>query len=370
MISKIGIKNFKAFGHFEEELSNLNLITGLNGMGKSTIIQALLLLRQSFQMQKLKEKGLFLNGDYVKIGKGIDAYWLHGEEEEIVFNLEWHNGTKLNSRFKYLAKEDVLPIIGFPENPSSIFETALFTDKFQYLHAERIGQQDMYPASEYEVSELKSLGVKGQYTTYFLEKNLSKPLPIKELLHENDKTDSLGSQINVWLSEISPGVSFIPESILDSELARQFYEFEYGGQKTRKFRSSNVGFGLNYILPVLTAVLYANKGDLIIIENPEAHIHPRGQSRLGWLFALAATHGVQLIIETHSDHILNGIRVAVKQIKEVQPEHISIFYFTRNIKEKSHITEVKRPKLNKNGRVDQWPEGFLDEWDNMLDKLI
>lgn len=368
MIKRLRLQNFKAFSEFDEPFSSLNLITGLNGLGKSTIIQSLLLLRQSHFMQKLTNKGLFLNGEYVKIGKGIDAYWIHGVDETLSFQVTWEDQSHLSLKFNYVRDEDVLPLNSIEQNASP-FDQSLFTNNFQYLNAERIGQQDIYPASEFAVSENKSLGIKGEYTTYFIEKNALKPLHIKELLHENNSTDTLGAQINAWLQEISPGVSFIPQTISESEIARQFYEFEYGGEKTRKFRSFNVGFGLNYILPVLTAVLFAKKGDILIIENPEAHIHPRGQSRLGWLFSIAASHGVQLFIETHSDHILNGVRVAVKKEK-LEPDLVSMLYFSRNISAKAHSTIVNRPRLDKNGRVDKWPDGFLDEWDNMLDELI
>lgn len=368
MINNIKLRNLKAFGEFDQSVTALNLITGLNGMGKSTLIQSLLLLRQSHQIQKELTKGLFLNGEYVKLGKGIDAYWIHGPKDEIGIEITWDGDVTLNNLFKYISTDDVLPHLDF-KVAGDAFHQSLFTQHFQYLNAERIGQKDIYPSSEYVVSELNSLGNNGEYTTYFLEKKSDKPLAIAELLHEMDKTNTLAAQVDAWLGEISPGVSFIPQSITDSEISRQFFSFEFGGESTRRFRSSNVGFGLNYVLPVLTAVLNASPGDLLLIENPEAHIHPRGQSRLGWLFAIAASKGVQLFIETHSDHVLNGIRVAVKKLK-LDPDLISLFYFDRDIKSKAHETMIHRPKLNAEGKVDKWPDGFLDEWDNMLDELI
>ncbi|MNQ89737.1 hypothetical protein D3C85_1050530 [compost metagenome] len=302
------------------------------------------------------------------MGKGIDVYWIHGQKDEVGIEVSWDGDISLSNFFKYLSTDDVLPHLAFGPI-GDVFQESLFTQRFQYLHAERIGQKDIYPSSEYVVSELNSLGNHGEYTTYFLEKNSDKPLSILEFLHDGDKTNTLAAQVDAWLGEISPGVSFIPQSITDSEISRQFYSYEFGGQRTRKFRSTNVGFGLNYILPVLTAVLNSSPGDLLLIENPEAHIHPRGQSRLGWLFAIAASKGVQLFIETHSDHVLNGIRVAVKKMK-LNPDLFSLFYFDRDLRANAHETIIHRPKLNAEGKVDKWPDGFLDEWDNMLDELI
>lgn len=96
------------------------------------------------------------------------------------------------------------------------------------------------------------------------------------------------------------------------------YEFTQQGLGfTNEYTPQNVGFGISYSLHVITAILKAKDGDLIIIENPESHVHPRGQAELGKLIALAAINNIQIIIETHSDHIINGIRVAVKENKRI-----------------------------------------------------
>ncbi|MCP4153507.1 MAG: AAA family ATPase, partial [bacterium] len=79
MLTSIYIKNFKAFKEVELSTANLTLFTGLNGMGKSTVLQALLLLRQSYEKKTIPGKGLFLNGDYIDIGRGKDAFSMSGE---------------------------------------------------------------------------------------------------------------------------------------------------------------------------------------------------------------------------------------------------------------------------------------------------
>ena len=99
MITSLNIKNFKAFKEADLSFANLTLLSGLNGMGKTTVIQSLLLLRQSYEKKTLHDKGLFLKGDYLTIGGGKDAYCRDGEEDYIEFELEWDD--KFNALFNF-----------------------------------------------------------------------------------------------------------------------------------------------------------------------------------------------------------------------------------------------------------------------------
>jgi predicted ATPase len=146
------------------------------------------------------------------------------------------------------------------------------------------------------------------------------------------------------------------------------YAFEQGPEVTAEFKPENVGFGLTFVLPVLVAVLRANPGDMIIIENPEAHLHPGGQSVLGRLCSIAAANGVQLFIETHSDHFLNGIRVAVKE-GIISNREVKLFYLERS-ESSVHEALVVSPEIDEQGRIDVWPRGFFDESDQQLEKLL
>ena len=89
---------------------------------------------------------------------------------------------------------------------------------------------------------------------------------------------------------------------------------------------------------------------------------------LGELIAAAGAGGVQVIVETHSDHILNGIRVAVKRGK-LESEKTGLFYFYKD-RDDSYKHKVVCPILDANGRLNEWPEGFFDEWDNALLELM
>lgn len=370
MITSIYLKNFKAFKEAELSPANLTLFTGLNGMGKTTIIQSLLLLRQSYEKKTLPDKGLFLNGDYIFIGEGKDAYCMYGEGDYIGFGLEWDEKFDVDFEFTYLPNSDLQPTKSFKKtdhfNP---FDTALFSKNFQYLTAERLSPRILFPTSAYHVEELHSLGSKGDYTAHFIAINQREPIPIKELQHKLTKSLSLLSQLDAWLGEVVPGVSLNTVVHRDMNSVKLSYKFETSDGYTEEFKPVNVGFGLTFVLPVVTAVLAAKPGDLVIIENPESHLHPAGQAVIGKMCALAAERGVQIIIETHSDHILNSIRVAVKK-KILSPQHASIYFFERDINAREHKVDIIQPFMDENGRLDKKPRGFFDEWGKQLDELI
>ena len=184
------------------------------------------------------------------------------------------------------------------------------------------------------------------------------------------KSNILLHQVDAWLSEISPGTKLNTTNIPGTDLVLLDFQFETIRDYTNRFRPVNVGFGLSYVLPVIVALLTAEKDKLIIIENPEAHLHPRGQAEMGKLIALAAEAGAQLIIETHSDHLLNGIRVAVKE-KIMSEQNVALFYFNRmNTEGGEQYSQVTSIKIDRNGEFSEYPKDFMDEWSNQLYKLI
>ncbi|RKZ39132.1 MAG: DUF3696 domain-containing protein [Gammaproteobacteria bacterium] len=371
MITNIYVQNFKAFQEAEIPPCPLNILTGLNGMGKSTFLQSLLLLRQSYRQNTLLDKGLLLNGEYIEIGKGKDAYAMYGTTEKLItFEVEWNEEIELRCEFESRDELDLLPTHQQLQiSDQKVWQQALFQDKWQYLNTERVSPKTFFPASAYHIEQIHTLGNHGEFTTHFIAKNQRKDIPIKALAHPKANSLALLAQLDAWLGEITPNIRLTSVLYNEFEIARLSYKFEVGEEFTEDMKPTNVGFGLTYVLPVVTAVLFANPGDLLIIENPESHLHPQGQARLGKLFAQAAEQGVQLFIETHSDHVLNGVRVATKQ-QLISPENVGIFFFERHLEANEHRTEIIQPIIDENGRINQWPSGFFDEWGNQLDELL
>ena len=116
----------------------------------------------------------------------------------------------------------------------------------------------------------------------------------------------LVSQISAWLSYIFD--ANIELQINDENEDVIFIYFIVNGTKCKP---TNVGFGYSYVLPILVAGLTASNKHTLIIENPEAHLHPKAQARLTEFLARVASCDVQIFIESHSEHILNALQVAV-----------------------------------------------------------
>lgn len=379
MIKEISLKNFKAFKEAQISLGNINLFTGLNGMGKSSFIQALLILRQSYQLRSQLVDELMLQGNLINIGLGSDAFSRYSSDDFMDINIQWDNDAMLKSsvEFKPLEKnqENIQELNILPaeyEVNGNWNEQSLFNNRFEYLNAMRINPEVKFDFSTYDVIKLDTLGIHGEYTFHYISEYQRTPIPIKELAHPDTQFDgdiSLLGQIDKWMSYISPGVKLTASADKDTEISQAFFAYEMALGKTDNFKPRNVGFGITYALPVVTAVLKAKTDDLVIIENPESHIHPQGQAWMGELFAIAAENGVQLIIETHSDHILNGIRYATKQQK-VNADKVKLFFFERDSNIDEHFTTITEPQINQQGKIDEWPDGFFDTWGDLSFKLI
>lgn len=363
MISHIDIKNFKSLKDISAQLKQLNILMGLNGMGKSSFIQALLLLLQSDNL----DKGILnLNDTLVDLGLGRDVLYQFSDSDFIRISLYLNSSVQYDWKFNYQSDSDQLAA---DTNDSDIQYFKDQTKNFQFIAAERIGPRDSYDTSKVIVTDKKHMGLSGEYAAYYLNQYGSKHKVTKSLQHPNATADTLLEQTNAWMGEISPGVTLATKYLPEINRVILDYQYTLGLTKTNAFKPKNVGFGITYVLPVIVSLLTAEKGKIIIIENPESHIHPRGQAELGKLIALAANTGAQLFIETHSDHILNGIRVAVKE-ELMNKEEANILYFEKETTEYEQFSKITSIKIDKNGELSKYPINFLDEWNNQLLNLI
>jgi predicted ATPase len=259
---------------------------------------------------------------------------------------------------------DVLPLAAAPE-PSS--DVGLFSEGFQYLKADRIVPSVHYPKS-YEAAVRRSfLGSRGEHTVNYLRVRGDDRVESTLLHHPDAKSMSLVDQTDAWFQDICPGVNLEATDLQGTDLVRLSYGFfgTAGLRSSIRYRPTNVGFGLTYVLPVVVACLASRPGQLLLLENPEAHLHPRGQTAITRLACQAAAAGAQLIIESHSDHVLNAVRLAVKD-GVLTPSAVVMQYFYRD-GESIHISS---PTVGGDGMLSDWPKGFFDEWDKAIDRLL
>jgi predicted ATPase len=365
MIEHIAIKNFKSLKYVSVPLHKLNLLMGLNGMGKSSLIQVLLLLMQS---DKLGEGVLDLNGVLARIGQGKDALYQYAEEEKIGVELIFEDENKFHWEFSYQKEKEKL-ISDNRYGAGKMIYFRYITKLFQYICAERIGPREIYDANSVVVTDKKQLGLLGEFAAYYINVYGQEFEVAERLRHPKANSFNLLAQINAWMNEISPGVSLNTRYVPEVNKVILDYQFDIINDKTNSFRPNNVGFGISYVLPVVLALLTSEKEKIVIIENPESHIHPRGQAELGKLIALAAQNGAQLFIETHSDHILNGVRVAVRN-NFIDKNNVNILFFDKFTSDKEQYSTVQKIKIDNKGELSDYPKNFLDEWTNQLLNLI
>ncbi|MFJ9372907.1 DUF3696 domain-containing protein [Streptomyces sp. NPDC101455] len=396
MIDRLTLHNFKAFRDASLPMGPLTLLTGLNSSGKSSVLQSIALLRQSYEAGDLDvsrflrearragfqgevgNQGFLLQGELVGLGTGDDV--LHEDftedDDHPPIGLGVDEGPyRYGWTVAYEAAQNLLPLrdvespltsegVAAPTGPEAVTPSFL-TAPFQYLHADRISPAEFYPRDHHAVMGRGFLGVRGEHTVNFLRIHADDAVPEGPLRHPNVASDLLRDQAAAWMGDLCPGVDIQAHTIEGADAVRLSYGFQGPLGATKRRRPSNVGFGLTYVLPIVVACLTARPGSLVLLENPEAHLHPMGQTRIAELAAAAASQGAQVIMETHSDHVLNGVRLAVKKGR-ITPGQ-AVFHFFRG---DGTGVEVVSPRVNEDGKLDQWPTGFFDEFENTLDQLI
>ena len=478
MLKRIKVENFKSLKLLDYPCAKLNLLMGVNGAGKSSFVQLMLLMRNLAQ-QKLQASNLLETEGSSGVGRYEDLrYCYAGASDLVKFNVQFaprgniavcmHGDKHLDIDALYMM---------FPLDPretdvaaDTVFSISrvLKRDK-DANHVLRL-YDSKYVEELLSSSELKTmvdyrekygddkLDENGEPTEYvevegaFIKKRkelstrydavASKVDPYFRLLWRNMKIvdafrkkpsqvhsggrhdkaewlsrnvgfcpegddvieflwnvgsevmldednpmlfpDSKGErrlidQVNAWLQVVSPGASIQVDrrTVAQSERFVQSVAFGHGSSE-RSHKPQNVGFGISYVLPVLVALLSSVPEDIVIIENPEAHLHPRGQAEMGNLIARAAAYGIQVFVETHSDHVINGVRVAVKK-GIVKPDDVNIAFFERKgheiiaddgTKHKEYYADVRNIKIDDKGSLSEYPEDFMDEWNNQLLRLM
>ncbi|MGK9470893.1 AAA family ATPase [Pantoea agglomerans] len=371
MIKKIKLQYFKCFKDIKIELNKLTLLSGENASGKSSFIQSILTLHQTMGENEWSTK-LLLNGKNVNLGTVSDVVDKINGRNNLSISVEneidsfswWFSGERSNLSMEIKSVEFNGRSLEKPEKLQFLSPTDFSGNMLiqtikaaTYIKAERSGPRDLYPLKDDGDNEIGSAGENSISVLYNFKDNI-----VDESIELKNQPPTLFHQVQERMRIFFPGFEFK----LDPLEKINFVTLGIRTAEDTDFhRPVNVGFGITQVLPIVISCLSAKKNDLIIIENPEVHLHPKGQTQMGEFLAEVANSGVQIIIESHSDHILNGIRKAVKQ-KIIDHEDTAFYFFN---KRSCHESQVISPQIDKNGIIDHWPNGFFDQFDKDISYL-
>lgn len=399
MIKQITFDNFKCLDGKEFSFSKLNVLSGFNGRGKSSVVQFILMLAQSLKKDTTKFSKLHLSGDYVYLGEFDEIMTDDMKKDNVVgADLRLDDEQCQTVSLKYELSNDNIMVGNICQcviNGIDYFDTIGTKDQqtsdtkknftksipqplvnqfsnIYYVSANRIGPVKF--VEKVEVPESHNVGKDGSFTINTIA-TYKDVVPSCLNVHSSDEScyplRELASQ---WMSYIMEGGEIGVEGDEGKKEEQQgktssVLTLGFGmpyEDKTKTFRSYNVGFGYSYVLSIVVTALIAKKDSIVIIENPEAHLHPIAQLHLTELLSKLAATGVQVFIETHSEHVVNGVRLAVvRDSKEynISSEDVQIYFFDHNY-------DVIPLKVKPNGRIDNWPARFFDQYQIELAEIL
>ena len=385
MISQLDIHDFKCFALLKLPIGHLTVLSGANASGKSSVLQALVLLHQTMRDFEWSSR-LLLNGDTLKLGTVGDVVdkvhgrhaielgitdgdnkfrWsFSGERLEMSMGVDRVSVDELKleapGRLQYLLP----PLIGSQSTPVSVSiedeaagiyqlnldSLAYRLRSLSYITAERIGPREFYPIEETAIV----VGPAGEHAVSAL--HLRRDERVTEGLIVEGIPPTLLRQVEARMQQFFPGCGLVVVQVPQANAVTLGLRTS---EATDFHRPIHVGFGLTQILPILVAAISSKPGNILLIENPEVHLHPAGQALMGQFLAEVASAGIQVVVETHSDHVLNGIRRSVKS-SQITPEKIAIHFFRPRLDGRAQVVS---PQIDKEGNLDSWPDGFFDQFD-------
>lgn len=368
MITLLNLHHFKCFELLRLPLTRLTLLSGSNASGKSTVLQSLVLLHQTMREHEWSTR-LALNGAAIRLGTVADVVDKVYGRQALEIGLEdggrvyrWSVAgarSDMSMVVKCIAIDDEtseLPVELRYLIPRDADETshslALRLRGLTYITAERIGPREVYPLEDPESTT--TVGPTGEHAVSLLHWGRD-----EQVLEELALPDVPGTRLRQVEGRMRV---FFPGCTLQVQQVPQANAVTLGlrtSDDTDFHRPIHAGFGLTQVLPIVVAALSADKEDIILLENPEVHLHPAGQALMGQFLADVARAGVQVLVETHSDHVLNGIRRSVKR-DGIKSEDVALHFFRER---SADAAQVLSPILDSSGNIDTWPDGFFDQFD-------
>ncbi len=432
MFAAFSVKNFKSIRDSGKiEVKPLTIFIGPNNSGKSSLLQFLLVLKQTIEATDIespfstrKREGL------VDIGGYEDFIFKKERKNSLSFKLYFERETNIETESVIRYNQDEIYLDTFTIdldgktikiNSRGEVEQNIISDELLSEIVEKsialIGERSLFrkerfcyvpSSSRYDIGYVLDMYVHGksarpnemieediskysyaldglillQYELLTTFRNLfylgplrehpqryyfitgEKPLHVGtkgeravEVLYITNRTSTqVFQKVNSWFKKLGFGeVSIKPltESLYALNVTHPTIK---KGHQNLEVNIASVGFGASQILPVVVEGFYAPENAIIIIEQPEIHLHPRLQAEMGDLLMDIAKTGKRLIVETHSEHVLLRIQRRIAD-GSLAKKDVAVYYFEQT-EDGTRITELV---LDEFGRFTNWPRGFFEE---------
>lgn len=206
------------------------------------------------------------------------------------------------------------------------------------------------------------LGVSGEFTVQVLSLEANNQLVGRGITEEADgriklsepERNTLLSKTNYWLGKMG-----LPD-VTPVSARQSLYELNVGDLNVAL---PDVGFGVSQVLPIVVECLRADKGDLVILEQPEIHLHPKIQSVLADFFIARSSDGIRIIVESHSEYMIKRFcrRIAESTVPNIDAL-INIVFVSQA---ESGLAECRSVQVNEYGEIENWPLGFFDSQEDL-----
>lgn len=376
MLRELNIERFKCFETLALPMRRLTLLTGTNGGGKSSIIQSLVLLSQTLSEREWGST-LLLEGPELALGSAGDVLNQRSARkqlslgaktsgESVVWSFKAGDRRALSLELESVHIDGREVPLAMPMRwllPADRAEGSCVVKmlrRLSWVTAERTGPRELLPLRDADGHA--QVGARGELAAGLLYWKEAETIEPRLCIEGVPPT--LFHQVRARMQEFFPGCDLRVSAIDGASAVSLRLRSD---SKSDFQRPQNVGFGLTQLFPIVVALLSAERDSLLLLENPEVHLHPRAQQKIGTLISLVAATGVQVVVETHSDHVLNGIRLAVKR-KVLAPDDTAVHFFAPNVTE-GELVPIS-PTMDLDGRLSNWPEGFFDQFDLALSELM
>lgn len=428
-ITTLAVRGFKSISDEQRiDIRPLTILAGANSSGKSSIMQPLLMLKQTLEAQGDPGGALQLDGANVrftsadqllnkKLARSSRPDFMVRIEEtgrdflELVFRREegkgfdiermiFRRGSKEIIATPKMSHEDIMAIM--PENITKFYHNMKIDSKRDLkwsVYRERCflsfgfyddstpkrstfyGPFDFSPGHDF-IPLIKRVihlpGLRGNPSRTYPKSSAGPLFPgtfeqytASTIAKWQDDKDGRLGDLSRMLEEMGLTWKVAATPIADTQ-----YELKVGrllhskkGSARDMVSIADVGFGISQTLPVLVSLLAASAGQLVYLEQPEIHLHPKAQRKLAYVLAKAIARGVVVVVETHSSLLLREVQTLVAR-NEIEKKDVKLHWFRRC---EDGSTKVISAELDKNGAFGDWPEDFdtneLEAESNYLDAV-